>query len=211
MANRDIIQGWSLNFQGRGTFEIHLGPLRLEKELSVAEISDEVLLGADILQHDEDGPVDLILSRNLMICRGISIPEPFDKKRCMAYSPHSRLSWCTGRLHLTHDIINYECWSGFRTVVLKLVLKNVIILSGCSWVFFGKLLVVNWTPQSIISSECIRSYKTYKYHTGVRSWFRLKLERNLCDIWQSSWTHSYSRITHTPISLGHDIFWCQKC
>ena len=66
--------GNSLNFQGRGTFEIHLGPLRLEKELSVAEISDEVLLGADILQHDEDGPVDLILSQSLMICRGISIP-----------------------------------------------------------------------------------------------------------------------------------------
>ena len=104
----------------------------------------------------------------------------------------------------THDIFNYECWSGFRTVVLKLVLINVVILSGCSWVFFGKLLVVNWTPQSIISSECIRSYKTYKYHTGVRSWFRLELGRNLCDIWQSSWTHSYSRITYTPISLGHD-------
>ena len=104
----------------------------------------------------------------------------------------------------THDIFNYECWSGFRTVVLKLVLINVVILNGCSWVFFGKLLVVNWTPQSIISSECIRSYKTYKYHTGVRSWFRLELGRNLCDIWQSSWTHSYSRITYTPISLGHD-------
>ena len=54
--------GNSLNFQGRGTFEIHLGPLRLDKELAVAEISDEVLLGADILQHDEDGPVDLIIS-----------------------------------------------------------------------------------------------------------------------------------------------------
>ena len=66
--------GNSLNFQGRGTFEIHLVHLRLEKKLSVAEISDEVLLGADILQHDEDGPVDLILSQNLMICRGISIP-----------------------------------------------------------------------------------------------------------------------------------------
>ena len=104
----------------------------------------------------------------------------------------------------THDIFNYECWSGFRTVVLKLVLINVVILNGCSWVFFGKLLVVNWTPQSIISSECIRSYKTYKYHTGVRSWFRLELGRNLCDIWQSSWTHSHSRITYTPISLGHD-------
>ena len=44
------------------------------RELSVAEISDKVLLGAYILQHDEDGPVDLILSQNLMICRGISIP-----------------------------------------------------------------------------------------------------------------------------------------
>ena len=101
--------GNSLNFQGRGTFEIYLGPLRLEKELSVAEISDEVLLGADTLQHDEHGPVDLILSLNLMICRGISIPEPFDKKRCMAYSPHSRLSWCTGRLHLILDLRHHLC------------------------------------------------------------------------------------------------------
>ena len=104
--------------------------------------------------------------------------------------------------HTTYLIMNVDLVSGL--LYLKLVLINVIILSGCSWVFFGKLLVVNWTPQSILSSECIRSYKTYKYHTGVRSWFKLELQSNLCDIWQSSWTHSYSRITHTPISLGHD-------
>ena len=49
----------SLVGKGMATFEIRLGPLRLRRKLAVAEISDEALLGADILQSDEVGPADL--------------------------------------------------------------------------------------------------------------------------------------------------------
>ena len=40
----------------------------------VAEIEDDCLLGADILQNDDGGPVDLCLSEEILRLRGIEIP-----------------------------------------------------------------------------------------------------------------------------------------
>ena len=51
-----------------------LGPFTIKKPLIVAGIEDEVLLGGDILQHDQGGPVDLMLSKDQMIFRGVEIP-----------------------------------------------------------------------------------------------------------------------------------------
>ncbi|VDI01478.1 Hypothetical predicted protein [Mytilus galloprovincialis] len=48
--------------------------LELEKELVIAEIEDECLLGMDILQNDPSGPADVILSRGIIILRGVEIP-----------------------------------------------------------------------------------------------------------------------------------------
>ena len=66
--------GSSLVGKGMATFEIRLGPLRLRRKLAVAEISDEALLGADILQSDEVGPADLLLTENKMVLGNTSIP-----------------------------------------------------------------------------------------------------------------------------------------
>ena len=59
--------GGPLNFHGTGKFTISLGPsLQFDRERAVADISDDMLLGADILQKDEWGPVNLLLSQNRM-------------------------------------------------------------------------------------------------------------------------------------------------
>ncbi|CAG2211272.1 unnamed protein product [Mytilus edulis] len=52
----------------------HIRALELEKELVIAEIEDECLLGMDILQNDPSGPADVILSRGIIILRGVEIP-----------------------------------------------------------------------------------------------------------------------------------------
>ena len=59
---------------GSAVFEMDLGPLMLDKTIVVAELADEVLLGADIRQFDPGGPADLILSQGVMVLRGKSIP-----------------------------------------------------------------------------------------------------------------------------------------
>ncbi|CAC5426771.1 unnamed protein product [Mytilus coruscus] len=59
---------------GKATFSLELGALELEKELVIAEIEDECLLGMDILQNDPSGPADVILSRGIITLRGVEIP-----------------------------------------------------------------------------------------------------------------------------------------
>jgi hypothetical protein len=63
-----------MKYLGRASFEIVLGPLRLKKLLIVGECQDEILLGTDILQRDESGPADILMSENRMVLRGESIP-----------------------------------------------------------------------------------------------------------------------------------------
>ena len=54
-------------------FDLQLGGLSLSKELIVADIGDEGLLGADIMHEDERGPGDLILSRGISRLRDVDI------------------------------------------------------------------------------------------------------------------------------------------
>ena len=66
--------GGKLTCKGRAVFDIRLGPLQLGKEISVADIADEDLLGANILQGSKLGPMDLLLSENRMVFGNTSIP-----------------------------------------------------------------------------------------------------------------------------------------
>lgn len=70
----NVADGRPLELLGRGIFNMQLGPLHLKQDLTVAHISDEVLLGADIIQNGNKGPADLILSEERMILQGESIP-----------------------------------------------------------------------------------------------------------------------------------------
>lgn len=69
-----VADGRPMEVLGSGTFELQLGTLRMKAELTVASISDEVLLGADIIQNGSEGPADLLLSEERMILHGVSIP-----------------------------------------------------------------------------------------------------------------------------------------
>ena len=52
--------GTTLKEHGKAIFNLKMGYLQLSKEIIVADIGDEGLLGADIMQEDEMGPGDLI-------------------------------------------------------------------------------------------------------------------------------------------------------
>ena len=66
--------GHSLNELGKAKFQIKLGPLSLYEDMIVAEIADEVLLGIDILQHNNKGAADILVSENVIKLGGESIP-----------------------------------------------------------------------------------------------------------------------------------------
>ena len=62
---------------GSAVFEMDQGPLMLDKTIVVAELADEILLGADVLrllQFDQGGPAVSILSQGVMVLMGKSIP-----------------------------------------------------------------------------------------------------------------------------------------
>lgn len=54
--------GAPIRIFGKGLFEIKLGELNLKREVIVADIEDDALLGYDILNS-----ADLLLSKNLVI------------------------------------------------------------------------------------------------------------------------------------------------
>ena len=66
--------GGNIRVWGKGIFELQLGPVRLEREALVAEITDEILLGDDIIRRDPEGPMDIINSRKVMLFREQEIP-----------------------------------------------------------------------------------------------------------------------------------------
>lgn len=66
--------GTPLNEIGKGHFTIQLGPLELEREMIVADIEDDCLLGIDILQNESEGPADLLLSKGIIRLLGKDIP-----------------------------------------------------------------------------------------------------------------------------------------
>ena len=59
---------------GNATFGMMLGPLYMEKKLVIAKITDDCLLGADIILRDPAGPADLLFSKNIILLRGVEIP-----------------------------------------------------------------------------------------------------------------------------------------
>lgn len=59
---------------GKAVFEIQLGPLQLQREIIVAKIEDDALLGIDILQNEADGPADIMLSKGIIRLKGHEIP-----------------------------------------------------------------------------------------------------------------------------------------
>ncbi|MES9880686.1 MAG: retropepsin-like aspartic protease [Sedimenticola sp.] len=59
---------------GKAVFSMQLGSVKLVKELVVAEIQDDCLLGMDILQNDQEGPGDVLLSQGVIKLRGVEIP-----------------------------------------------------------------------------------------------------------------------------------------
>ncbi|KAH3883509.1 hypothetical protein DPMN_007467 [Dreissena polymorpha] len=59
---------------GMGVFRHEVGPVTLEREAVVADIEDDVLLGYDVLGSRDNGPVDILLSRNVLVLNGVEIP-----------------------------------------------------------------------------------------------------------------------------------------
>ena len=66
--------GSYLKCKGEGSFKLQLGPLEIERSMIVAEITDEVLLGADILMSEEGDKADILLSQGIMTLQGKTIP-----------------------------------------------------------------------------------------------------------------------------------------
>ena len=66
--------GQCLRHVGCAVFAFSLGSVQIEESLLVADIEDDMLLGSDVLQRDNEGPADLILSEGIMKFRGEIIP-----------------------------------------------------------------------------------------------------------------------------------------
>ena len=66
--------GSVIKTSGVGLFNLHLGEAEIEKHVTVADITEDILLGADILQEPPVGPVVLDFVKEKMILPGLSIP-----------------------------------------------------------------------------------------------------------------------------------------
>ena len=67
-------EGLPIKIWGSAMFDLQLGPVKLQRELAVADIRDEVLLGDDILRRDEEGPMDILNSKRVLLFNGQKIP-----------------------------------------------------------------------------------------------------------------------------------------
>lgn len=82
--------GNSIPCHGTASFNIRFGSLYLEKKLVIAEITDDILFGADILLGDRDGPADLLFSQHKIVFKGADIEIEVDgypkkvRKICLA-------------------------------------------------------------------------------------------------------------------------------
>ena len=66
--------GGPIQILGKAKFELQLGPEKLIREVRVAEIKDEILLGDDIIRRDPEGPMDIINSQKVIKFKGREIP-----------------------------------------------------------------------------------------------------------------------------------------
>ena len=71
--NMTAADGSPLEVLGRAKFDLELGTLQLRREFTIAGITDDILLGADVLQNHPDGPAHLLLSEQRMVLHGESI------------------------------------------------------------------------------------------------------------------------------------------
>ena len=66
--------GGDIRIVGWAKFKLQLSPVELIREVVVAEIIDDVLLGDDILRRDRKGPMDILNSKKIILFRGQEIP-----------------------------------------------------------------------------------------------------------------------------------------
>ncbi|CAC5411476.1 unnamed protein product [Mytilus coruscus] len=66
--------GESVKLLGKANFNIILGSLEIVAEIVVANIEDQCLLGIDILQGQQGGPANILLSKGVINLKGVSIP-----------------------------------------------------------------------------------------------------------------------------------------
>ena len=66
--------GKPLKCLGYGEVTIQLGNAMVDRNVLVASITEDVLLGADFLQDEEDGPVDIFFSQGKMRWKGLELP-----------------------------------------------------------------------------------------------------------------------------------------
>ena len=52
---------------GRAAFKVRLGRMELQREMTVADIEDEALLGCDVLCGSDNVPADIILSKGVIV------------------------------------------------------------------------------------------------------------------------------------------------
>uniref|UniRef100_K1QX32 Uncharacterized protein n=1 Tax=Magallana gigas TaxID=29159 RepID=K1QX32_MAGGI len=67
------VNGDALKVMGKAIFKIQLGNLALQRELIVAGIEDECLLGLDILQDCQFGPAVIDLNESRILMNGFEI------------------------------------------------------------------------------------------------------------------------------------------
>ena len=59
---------------GKAKFSLTLGQIDTEVEAVVAEIDDDGLLGIDVLQNEDGGPADLLLSKGVLVVQDKEVP-----------------------------------------------------------------------------------------------------------------------------------------
>ena len=66
---------------GSAQFTVKLGEAIFTHSLFIANIQDECLIGSDILLHEEAGPMDILLSHNMIMLKNCKIPLIVQNKR----------------------------------------------------------------------------------------------------------------------------------
>lgn len=66
--------GMPIRELGKAEFSVLLGQYETTREMVVADIEDDALLGYDVLMGSGNGPADLLLSKDVIVLDGIEIP-----------------------------------------------------------------------------------------------------------------------------------------
>jgi hypothetical protein len=111
----------------RTVFELGFGQLKIKRSIIVADIQDDILIGADILIRDPRGPIDLLLSRSIMIFDNVDIPlkrvgEPYAEVRRVLAADHfvvPALSEC-----IIDCFVEMNCHYGVKQCNSCVLIKN---------------------------------------------------------------------------------------